>query len=90
MNGGGAGMSAGSPCGAPLSAQRAIVATSSSLSDQSSLNRWMPMFFSMYHGGITPGLSRSPVRYLMARAQGRTSSYEMSDIGAREFGRWHF
>ena len=50
----------------------------------------MPMFFSMYQGGMTPGLSRSPVRYLMARAQGRTSSYEMSDIGAREFGRWHF
>ena len=90
MNGGGSGMSAGSPCGAPLSAQRAIVATSSSLSDQSSLNRWIPMFFSMYHGGMTPGLSRSPVRYLMARAHGRTSSYEMSDIGARELGRWHF
>ena len=74
MNGGGAGMSAGSPCSAPVSAQRAIVAISASLSDQSSLNFWMPMFFSMYQGGMTPGLSRSPVRYLIARAHGRTSS----------------
>ena len=90
MNGCGGGMSAGSPCGAPRSTQRAIVAISSSLSDQSSLNFWMPMFRSMYHGGMTPGLSRSPVRFLMARAQGRTSSYEMSDIGASASGRWHF
>ena len=83
-------MSAGSPCGAPLSAQRAMVAISSLLSDQSSLNFWIPMFRSMYQGGMTPGLSRSPVRYLMARAQGLTSSYEMSDMGASACGRWHF
>ena len=74
MNGGGVGMSAWSPCGAPLSAQRAIVSISASLSDQSSLNSWMPMSFSMYQGGITPIWSRRPVRYLMARAHGRASS----------------
>ena len=74
MNATGGGRSAGSPRGAPLSAHRAMRAISSSLSDGSSLNRWMPMSFSMYHGGITPGVSRSPVRSLMARAQGRTSA----------------
>ena len=67
-------MSAGSPCGAPLSAHIAIVRISSSLSDRSSLKRWMPTFFSIYQGGITPGWSRSPVLYLMARAHGHTSS----------------
>ena len=61
-------MSAGLPRGAPLSAHAAIFAISSSLSERSSLNCWMPTFFSMYHGGITPGLSRSPVRCFMARA----------------------
>ena len=70
----GGGMSAGLPSGAPLSAQAAIFAISSSLSDGSFLKSWMPMSFSMYQGGITPILSRSPVRYFMARAQGRTSS----------------
>ena len=70
----GAGMSAGLPRGAPLSAHRAIVAISSSLSDGSFLNFWMPMFFSTYHGGMTPARGPRPVRCLMARAQGRTSS----------------
>ena len=32
------------------------------------------MSFSMYQGGMTPGLSRSPVRNFIERAQGRTSS----------------
>jgi hypothetical protein len=39
-------MSAGLPRGAPLSAHFAIVAISSSLSEGSCLNFWMPMFFS--------------------------------------------
>ena len=67
-------MSAASPRGAPLSTQAAMVAISTSLSDQSSLNRWMPMSFSMYQGGMTPMRLRSPVRCLIDRAQGRTSS----------------
>ncbi len=67
-------MSAGLPRGAPLSAHFAIFAISSSLSDGSFLNFWMPMFFSTYHGGITPACGPMPVRCLIARAQGRTSS----------------
>src|SRR5688572_2989849 len=86
----GGGMSAGFPRGAPPSAHLAILAISSSLSDGSSLYIWMPMFFSMYHGGITPALGPIPVRVLIDRAQGRTSSYEMSDIGATPSGRWQF
>ena len=70
----GGGMSAGLPRGAPLSAHFAIVAISSSLSDGSFLNFWMPMFFSTYHGGITPAFGPMPVRCLIARAHGRTSS----------------
>ena len=74
MNAIGGGRSAGLPSGAPLSAHVAIRAISSSFSDGSSLKRWMPMSFSMYQGGMTPNWSRRPVRYLMARAQGRTSA----------------
>ena len=74
MNATGGGMSAGSPRGAPLSAHAAIFAISSSLNDGSFLNCWMPMSFSTYQGGMAPGLSRSAVRCLMDRAQGRTSS----------------
>jgi hypothetical protein len=48
------GASAGLPRGAPLSVHFAMAATSLALSDGSSLYFWMPMFFSMYHGGITP------------------------------------
>ena len=40
---------------------------------------------SAYHGGIW----RATTLFLMARAQGRTSSYDMSDIGATSPGRWH-
>jgi len=47
----------------------------------------MPTFFSMNQGGI----SRLPVRILIALAHGRTSSYVVSDIGAiPPFGRWQF
>ena len=45
-----------------------------SLSDGSSLYCWMPMFFSIYQGGITPACGPMPVRCLMALAHGRTSS----------------
>ncbi len=68
------GMSAGLPRAAPVSAQRATRAISSSLSDGSSLYSWMPMFFSMYQGGMTPARGPIPVRCLIARAHGRTSS----------------
>ena len=63
-------MSAGLPRGAPLSAHFASVAISSSLSDGSLWNFWIPMFFSTYHGGITPAFGPMPVRCLIARAHG--------------------
>ena len=70
----GGGMSAGLPRGAPLSAHFPIAAISSSLSDGSFMNCWMPMFFSTYHGGMTPAFGPMLVRCLIARAQGRASS----------------
>jgi hypothetical protein len=48
------GRSALLPSGAPVSAHLAILAISSSESEMSLLNFWMPTFFSMNHGGITP------------------------------------
>ena len=48
------------------------------------------MFFSMYHGGITPARGPMPVRALIERAHGRASSYVMSGIGPAPFGRWQF
>ena len=49
---------------------------------QSFLNR--PYLASAPHGGI----SRDTTFLLMARAQGRTSAYEVSAIGATCSGRW--
>src|SRR5207247_10109027 len=86
----GGGISAALPCGAPVSAHRAIFAISASLSDGSFLYFWMPTFFSMYHGGITPRCGPIDVRCLIDRAHGRTSSYVTSDIGATPSGRWQF
>src|SRR5262245_41014512 len=86
----GCGMSAGLPRGAPLFAPFAILATSSSVSDGSFLKLWMPMFFSMYHGGMTPACGPMPVRCLMALAYGRTCSYVDSAIGATPSARWQF
>src|SRR6478672_1333460 len=86
----GGGMSAGLPLGAPLSAHFAIFAISSSLNEGSFLKVWIPMFFSMYHGGMTPACGPMLVRFLIARAQGRTSSYVVRDIGPAPFGRWQF
>ena len=85
----GLGRCAGSPCGAPPSAHRAILAISSSLGEMSFLNFWMPRSLSTNHGGITPARGPRPVRVLMARAQGRTCSKVMSGIGATPPGRWH-
>ena len=48
------------------------------------------MFFSTYHGGITPAFGPIPVRCLIARAHGRASSYVDSDIGATPSARWQF
>ena len=70
----GGGMSAGFPRGAPLSAHFAIVAISSSLSDGSLWNFWIPMFFSTYQGGMTPAFGPMLVRVFIARAHGRASS----------------
>ena len=86
----GAGRSAGLPRGAPASAHLAISAISSSLSDGSFLKCWMPMSFSMYHGGITPARGPTPVRVLMLRAHGRTCSKVCSAIGATPPARWQF
>ena len=66
-------MSAGLPRGAPASTQLATFPTSSSVREMSFLYFWMPMFFSMNQGGMTSGLSRSPVLYLMAFAHGLVS-----------------
>src|SRR5262249_30340015 len=83
------GISAGLPRGAPLSAHFATFAISSSLSEISPLYFWMPMFFSTNHGGMTPACGPTEVRVFIARAHGRTSSYEISDIGAPPSGLWH-
>src|SRR5258707_15006282 len=84
------GMSAGFPCGAPLSAHLPTLAISSALNEGSFLYFWMPMFFSMYQGGMTPRCGPMEVRCLIAFAQGRTSSYDTRDIGATPSGRWQF
>jgi hypothetical protein len=68
------GMSAALPRGAPLSAHFAMRAISSALSDGSFLKRWMPRSFSTNHGGMTPACGPRPVRILIERAHGRTSS----------------
>ena len=77
-------MSAATPMGAPLSTHAATIAISSSLSDGSSLNCWMPMFLSICQGGI----SRFTTRFLIDRAHGRTSWYVTRDIGAISPWRW--
>src|SRR6185436_14248428 len=81
----GAGMSFGSPFGAPAATHARIVSICSSLSDRSFLNFWMPTVLSMCHGGIW----RAPTRDAIDFAHGRASSYEISDIGAMLSGRWH-
>src|SRR5262245_29266080 len=68
------GMYAGLPHGAPVQTHLPIIAISSSLSDGSSWNFWMPMFFSTYHGGMTPAFGPMLVRILIERTHGRTSS----------------
>src|SRR4029450_818910 len=78
------GWSAGLPIGAPPSAHRAISRISAALSDGSSFEAGVPTVSWTCEGGI----SRFVVRSLMARAQGRTVSYDRSDIGAICPGRW--
>ena len=65
----GAGASAGLPCGAPASTHPTIVSISSSLSDRSFLNRWIPTVLSMCQGGI----SLASTFALIDRAHGRAS-----------------
>ena len=81
----GGGIRVRSPDGAPASTQRTTASISSSLSEMSSMNCWMPMVLFTNQGGI----SRAATRALIARAQGRASSYVSSDIGAMLSGRWH-
>ena len=81
----GGGMRDRSPGGAPASTQRTTASISSSLSEMSLMNSWMPMVLSRNQGGI----SRLSTRALIERAQGRVSSYVSSDIGAMLSGRWH-
>ena len=76
------GRSAGSPRGAPASTHCAIVSISCSVSRASSLK--VPKFGSGNQGGIL----RVTTLSLMARAHGRTSSYDRSGIGATSPGRW--
>ena len=71
-------MSAGFPCGAPLSTHLTMTAISSSDKEMSLLNRWTPTFLSMCHGGI----SRARTFCLIDFAQGLASSYVTRDIGA--------
>ena len=79
-------MSAGLPRGAPLSAHLAIVAISSSLSDGSLWNFWMPMLRSTYHGGITPAL-RSHAGALLDRARPRAHVLVADERHRRDAGR---
>ena len=79
-----AGMSLGSPCGAPRSTHFRMVAIWSSLSERSFLNSWMPMVLSMCHGGIW----RASTRARIERAHGRASAKLRSDIGPIDSGRW--
>src|SRR5437870_400455 len=85
----GGGISFGSPFGTPASTHFTIVPICASDSERSFLNFWMPTVLSICHGGIC----RVSTRSRMALAQGRTSSYVTSDIGAIESGlwqAWHF
>src|SRR5258708_36900684 len=66
----GAGMSFGSPFGAPAATQARIVSIWSSFSDRSFLNFWMPTVLSMCHGGIC----RAPPPDAIDLAPGRASS----------------
>src|SRR6185295_17537241 len=66
----GAGMSFGSPFGAPAFTQLTMVSICSSLSERSFLNFWMPMVLSMCHGGICRVITRSRIAF----AHGRASS----------------
>src|SRR5579863_10492092 len=81
----GAGMSFGSPCGAPASTHCEIVLICSSESEISFLNCWMPTVLSRCHGGML----RVTTRCLMDLAHGRVSSKVTKDIGAIEPLRWH-
>src|SRR5580704_12246560 len=77
------GASLGLPAGAPASAHAASVWIWRDVSFRSFENT--PTSGSANHGGICFAV----VLVFIARAQGRASSYEMSDIGATSPGRWH-
>ena len=68
----GSGECRGSPLGVPFLAQVDIAAISASLNDGSFLYPCMPIFFSIYQGGIAPARSRSPVLYSISPAKGAT------------------
>src|SRR5262245_37900043 len=80
------GMSAGFPSGAPASTHLPTAWISSLVREGSFAYSWMPIVLSTYHGGMTPARGPNPVRFLIDRAHGRTSSYVINDIGAIESG----
>src|ERR1700683_2911755 len=82
----GAGMSLGSPWGAPASTQWAMAEIWLSLREISFWKSWIPTVLSKCHGGIW----RVSTLSLMALAHGRVSSYVTSDIGAISPLRWQF
>src|SRR5881409_56130 len=71
-----------SPSGAPPSTQATMVLICSGLKRRSL--RKVPNLPSARHGGISPFITFS----LIARAQGRTSLYDISVIGATWLGLW--
>src|SRR5690349_19019489 len=79
----GAGISFGSPIGAPPSTQATSVSISLRSSDGLFAN--LPNCGSANHGGILRLITAS----LIALAHGRASSYERSENGAAWPGRWH-
>ena len=60
-------------------AKVAIAAISSSLSEGSSLYRWIPMFLSMNHGGISP----AAVRFVIERAVAGRLNHLLGDVARR-------
>src|SRR5213594_2291900 len=79
------GISFGSPFWTPASTHFTMVSICASDKDRSFLNFWMPTVLSICHGGIWRVITRSRIAF----AQGRTSSYVTSDIGAIESALWH-
>src|SRR5262245_39939687 len=81
---GAGGISASLPFGAPPSTHAAIVSICACV-------RLLSLRILRLWAGSAPqgGISRATTLVLIALAQGRTSSYDSSDMGATSPGRWH-